>query len=337
MKLSGRSDFLEALDSSGLLPEEKRPVHVKGQKRLSLQRSCIPDHEPLELPDLKEFRIRWPVLISILSIHLLAIPAFWTFTPDALYAFLFLWFATGCWGITVGYHRMISHRAFSAPPWVRAFHLFWAALSMQQGPISWARQHRAHHKYSDTMADPHPQKYGFFFGHIGWAFLAHRFLGRSPERKEVPLDLLNDPLLVFFERFHLWFLFGSLVGLYVLGGWPWFFWAGALRLTFVLHITWAINSVVHRWGYRSFETNDSSVNNPLMGLLAWGEGWHNNHHRYPFSARQGFRWWEVDFSWWWIKALRLLRLANAVKTSTAVAIDQHHHEPLIPSTKIRGV
>ena len=309
--MAGRTDFhrknwIQRLVNAG-------DVASFGSKNPALK---MPNHEIQRLPSLSEFRIRWPVLISIIAIHLLAIPVFWIYNLSSIFTFLFLWFATGCWGITVGYHRMISHRSFSAPAWIRAFHMFWASISLQQGPISWARQHRAHHKYSDTMADPHPQKFGFWFGHIGWTFLAHQYLGRSPERKEIPADLARDPVLIFFEKYHLHFFFASLIVLYWTGGLPMLIWGGAFRVVWVLHITWAINSVVHRWGYRNFETNDTSVNNIPMALLAWGEGWHNNHHRYPFSAREGILFWEIDFSWLWIRSLEKLGLINDVRVQS---------------------
>lgn len=260
------------------------------------------------------FRIRWQVLIPLGVLHLGAVVALFNFQLDAFLTFLALWLLTGMLGITVGYHRMLSHQAFETYPWVRGLHLFFAALTMQQGPIAWARIHRAHHQFSDTIRDPHPQLFGIFFGHLGWSFLAHREIGRSDIVRRIPDDLINDPIVRFFETFWYPIFLASFLALYLVGGWPMLLWAGFFRTAFVLHITWSVNSLTHRWGYRNFETRDKSVNNWLVGILAWGEGWHNNHHQFPYSARHGIKWWEIDLSWLWIQLLKYFGLAWRVKT-----------------------
>lgn len=260
-----------------------------------------------------DFRIRWKVFFPLLLLHMGALAAFWNFTWPAFIAFLVLWAVTGLLGITVGYHRLLAHRSFETHKLVRLFHLICSSISLQQGPISWVRIHRAHHRHSDTRADPHCQLYGFFFGHMGWSFLSHKEIGRSELARTIPNDLRNDKLILFFETYHYHFFIASLVALAWIGGWPLFLWAGCFRTVFVMHITWSVNSLTHRYGYRNYETIDWSTNYWPIGILAWGEGWHNNHHKFPYSARHGLRWWEVDLSWAWIRILKTLGLAWNIK------------------------
>jgi len=267
---------------------------------------------------LKEFRVRWRVLVPLTLLHLGAIAAFWHFTWGAFSLAVLLWATTGVFGITVGYHRLLTHQSFETYPVVKWFHLFCASLTLQQGPISWVRLHRAHHAYSDTPADPHPQTYGFFFGHCGWAFLSHATIGRSEDVRRIPRDLAGDPVIQFFENWHYPLFFASLVFFYLVGGLPYLLWAGCFRTAFTLHTTWSVNSLSHRIGYRNFATKDSSTNSRFVSLLTLGEGWHNNHHRYPSSAKQGMRLSEPDFSWAWIQFLRLIGLAWNVRVPSGI-------------------
>lgn len=268
------------------------------------------------------FRIRWQVLLPLIAMHMGALLAFYYITWDALLLTVVLWLVTGLFGITIGYHRLLTHRAFETYPWVRRFHALCAAPALQQGPLAWVRQHRAHHAYSDTEKDPHPQYLGFGFGHMGWSFLSHKTICRSKLAKLEPVDLKDDPVMRFLEQWHLPLVILSLVGLYLWGGLPYLLWAGCFRIVWVMHITWTVNSLGHRFGYRSYDTADKSTNNWLVAALAFGEGWHNNHHRFPDSARQGLLPWEIDLSWHWIRFLRFLGLAWNVREPEAVAISK---------------
>lgn len=272
---------------------------------------------PLPFPSLREFKIRWPVLFVYAVIHIGAAFAPWFFSWPAFWATLFLWAATGMWGVSAGYHRLLSHRSYDTYHFVKWFHAFWGALSMQLGPITWARLHRTHHAKSDTIEDPHTQQFGFFFGHMGWTFLAHRNVGRSPLLKRELRDLTSDPILRFLEKYYLQLYVASLVGLWVIGGWPMLIWAGFLRTILLLHTTWAVNSIGHRWGSRRFETYDTSQNNAVLAPLTWGEGWHNNHHRFPNSAQFGLTKYEFDIGWVWIRFLKSMGLVWNVKTPSA--------------------
>lgn len=257
--------------------------------------------------------IRWRVFYALAILHIGALCAFFFISKSAIFAGMVLWLLTGLVGITVGYHRLFSHRSFETYKIVEYFHLLCAALAMQQGPISWVRIHRAHHRYSDTNRDPHPQHLGYIFGHGGWAFIVTSDLDLHGASNIAPSDLRKDKAILFFERFHFTLFFLSFVILYIIGGIEWLLWAGFFRVVFVMHITWAINSITHRFGYRNYQTNDKSKNFWPLAILAFGEGWHNNHHRFPNSARQGLRYWEFDLSWYWIKMLELLGLAWNIK------------------------
>ena len=209
-------------------------------------------------------------------------------------------YAMGMFGVTAGYHRYFSHRAFKTS---RAFQLVlaWLAIcTMQQGVLWWASHHRQHHRVSDKPADVHsPVQHGFLEAHIGW-FWNHR----TTDVKEVT-DFLHYPELRWLDRHY------ALPGTFMaalcmaVGGWPalvgWG-WAAVL----VWHCTFTINSLCHMWGTKRFDTRDESRNNLLLALLTFGEGWHNNHHHYQSAARCGFRWWELDLSYLILRALAAL-------------------------------
>ena len=229
-------------------------------------------------------------------------------------------------GIMVGYHRLFTHKSFRA---VRPVQIILGILGSMafQGPlISWVGMHRMHHQHSDTQGDPHsphaPRRRlwrrirGFWHAHIGWAFSpmpanAARYAG----------DLLRDRVIrVVSALFPLWALVGLLlpavVGLCV-DGWygaiTGFVWGGLVRALICHHATWSVNSICHLWGSRPYESGDHSRNNPVVGVLALGEGWHNNHHAFPSSARHGLRWWQIDVSYYVIRMLVLFRLAWGVR------------------------
>ncbi len=229
--------------------------------------------------------------------------------------------------VTIGYHRLFTHRAFKAGP--RTTYAIGALASMAvQGPvIEWAAVHRRHHQHSDDDRDPHsPHLHGeglmavvlgFWHAHVGWLFKPH-FDGLA---KYVP-DLLKDPVITRVNRHYPYWIVIGLVLPAIIGGvattsW-WgvllgFVWGGLVRLAVVHHITWSVNSVCHIWGSRTYRSNDESRNNPIFGVLAFGEGWHNNHHAFPASARHGLAWWQFDLSYILIRAMQLVGLASDVK------------------------
>lgn len=235
-------------------------------------------------------------------------------------------------GITIGYHRLCTHKSFKTSASLR--YLFAAAGSMAvQGPvIRWCAEHRKHHQHSDAEGDPHSPHVsasgswgqgiratlrGALHAHVGWLL---RPSGEGLGKYAV--DLRKDGAVVLANRqFLLWVIAGLLIPA-VLGGllaMSWmgvllgFLWGGLVRVLLVHHITWSVNSVCHLWGTRPFDSHDESRNNPLVGVLALGEGWHNNHHAFPTSARHGLRWWELDLSYLFIRILETLGLARDVR------------------------
>ncbi len=233
------------------------------------------------------------------------------------------WLVTGL-GITVGFHRMLTHRSFEAPAWVRAFWLALGSMAVEGGALNWAAIHAEHHVHSDAEGDPHSPLEGFWHAHLGWMWSG--FHG-DPERY-VP-QLVGDRLVNWFERtFIVWvgvgllvpFVIGGLVGSPLAPAAPWSWpaawmalvWGGLIRIGVTHHITWSVNSVCHMFGRRMFDTKDVSRNNALVGVLALGEGWHNNHHAFPRSAFHGLRWWQVDLSGYVIRLMEALGLAKDV-------------------------
>ena len=249
-------------------------------------------------------------VVFMVAVHAGAVAALAWFTWTNLAVMLALYALTGL-GITVGFHRLLSHRSFNTPRWVRNVIATVGCMAMQGGPLRWAADHRTHHFHSDSEGDPHDIERGFFFAHMGWLF--YLFPAEYDERRILhhTRDLARDPWLRRLDRYH--YIPGFAVGalLLAVGGLPLFLWGFCARLVLLYHSTWLVNSAAHKWGYRSFP-EAPGTNNWLVALLAFGEGWHNNHHAWPSSARQGLRGWELDVSWAVIRLLHRLGLASDV-------------------------
>ena len=256
--------------------------------------------------------LKWPTIIFMLVIHLLAgvalLPQFWSWGSVA--TLLILYWVTACLGVTLGYHRLLSHRSFKVPQWLARFFATCGALSAEYGPITWSGIHRQHHKYSDTDPDPHDMNKGFWWSHIGWMFYD------VPAEKNVrkyTADLRQDPYFRWLDK---WFLLLQIplgLTLYLIGGWSLVLWGIPLRLAVVYHVTWLVNSATHTWGERPYDTDDNSRNNKWVAALTFGEGWHNNHLAYPSSAKQGLQRGQIDLTWYHIVLLKYLRLATNVR------------------------
>jgi len=270
----------------------------------------------------------------------IAIALMWGTAIDATSLALFLGMSTvSAMGVTVGFHRMATHRSFRAPAPVR--YLLAAAGSMAvQGPvITWCAEHRRHHLHSDTEGDPHSPHMdengswgtgfvammrGAFHAHMGWLFSPHsRGLGRYSK------DLKRDPVLVAVDRqFPMWVVIGmvlpavigGLVSMSWYGALLGFLWGGLIRLFAVHHVTWSVNSICHLWGTRPYDSGDESRNNAIVAVLGFGEGWHNNHHAFPSSARHGLHWWQIDASWLMIRLMGAVGLAKDIRTPSAARL-----------------
>jgi stearoyl-CoA desaturase (Delta-9 desaturase) len=231
-------------------------------------------------------------------------------------------------GITVGYHRLFTHRAFETHAVVKFILVLLGSMALEGPVLKWVAQHRKHHNHSDQVDDPHsPHLHGegwlgmlsgMWHAHMGWIFQPD-----VPNIKRYIPDLVKQRWLRFASgMFPVWAIIGVLIPT-VLGGlltMSWtgallgFLWGGLVRIFFVHHITWSINSVCHLWGTRPYKSDDQSRNNFIFGFLAFGEGWHNNHHAFPASARHGLRWWEIDTSYLFIRGMELIGLAWNVRT-----------------------
>lgn len=254
----------------------------------------------------------WSVIIYMTSIHLIALLAFLpsNFSWGAVGITAFLYWLTACIGVTLGYHRLVSHRSFETPKWLEYFLVFCGTLACEGGPISWVGLHRIHHKYSDHEGYSHDSNKGFWWSHMGWMFV------KNPANNDVPKytkDIQNDPFYVFCEKYFIPIQVVLGLLLFWWGGWSFVVWGIFLRLVLVFHVTWFVNSATHKFGYKSHESNDHSRNCWWVALLTFGEGWHNNHHAFQYSARHGLQWWEIDLTWMTIKLLAFFGLAKNIK------------------------
>ena len=254
----------------------------------------------------------WVTLLFMIAVHSIAALAFLpgNFSWAAIGVALLLHWFTGCLGITLGWHRLVSHRSFTVPKWLEYFFVFCGTLACQHGPIMWVGLHRHHHAYSDQSLDHHDSNKGFWWSHMGW------MLREVPAKDEVVRfirDIKDDPFYLFCERFFLPLQIALGVVLYAVGGWPFVLWGIFVRLVAVYHCTWLVYSATHKFGYRSHDTDDKSTNCWWVAVLTYGEGWHNNHHAYQYSARHGLKWWEIDMTWMTIRFLEMVGLAKKVK------------------------
>jgi stearoyl-CoA desaturase (delta-9 desaturase) len=258
-------------------------------------------------------RLNWTTTIAMALFHLGAIAALFVFSWRNFWISVFLyWVATGL-GISLGYHRLHTHRSYKAPRLLEYFFAICGCLTLEGGPITWVATHRIHHQKSDHEGDPHSPRDGMWWSHVGWILF-----GESLDRltgivcKYAP-DLGKDRFYVWINRYFWIPLVVLGAALLAIGGWSLFLWGICLRVVFGLHTTWLVNSATHMWGRRRFATRDDSRNNWWVALLTFGEGWHNNHHAHPTSARHGLAWYEFDPSWITLKILRKFGIAKAVQ------------------------
>ncbi|HQZ40286.1 MAG TPA: fatty acid desaturase [Vicinamibacterales bacterium] len=259
--------------------------------------------------------INWITVIAMTGFHIGAVAALFFFDWGAIAAMLVLWYISGSWGIGMGYHRLLTHRGYKTPKWVEYFLTICGTLALEGGPIFWVATHRIHHQNSDHEGDPHSPREGTYWAHMGWIMTGKAMHHDTQILKRYTPDLSKDPFHVALTTWH--WVPQVVVGLLLLaiGGVPYVLWGVFFRTTFGLHCTWAVNSATHLWGSRRFATRDDSTNNWWVAMLTWGEGWHNNHHAHPVSARHGLAWYEIDFNYAGIKALESLGLAWDVKVA----------------------
>ena len=210
-------------------------------------------------------------------------------------------------GVTVGYHRMLTHRSFQPNPVVKFIFLAFGSMAVEGAALEWAAIHIKHHAHSDRDGDPHSPVEGFWHAHMGWMFKS-----TDADPNVYCRNLVKDPMVVFVSRTFLLWVILSLVIPFAIGGWTRLLWGGFVRIFLTHHITWSVNSVCHTFGKREFETRDQSRNEWIVGLLGLGEGWHNNHHAFPRSAFHGLHWWQFDLSGYVIWSLERIGLVRDV-------------------------
>ena len=242
-----------------------------------------------------------PLLATILAIGLLWQRA--VHWPDIV--LLASMYSLVAFGVTVGFHRMLTHRSFRPHPVVKFVLLVLGSMSLEGPALQWTATHIKHHAQSDREGDPHSPVEGFLHAHVGWLFG-----DRMADPSVYCRNLLKDPMVVFVSRTFLLWVVLSLVIPFAIGGWTGLLWGGLVRIFLTHHVTWSVNSVCHMFGKREFETNDQSHNEWIVGLLGFGEGWHNNHHAFPRSAFHGLHWWQFDMSGYLIWTFERLGLAH---------------------------
>jgi stearoyl-CoA desaturase (Delta-9 desaturase) len=263
--------------------------------------------------------LNWPTTVVLVALHISAVAALFMFSWKALFVAVFLyWMCTGL-GISMGYHRLHTHRSYKVPRWLEYFFAVCGTLTLEGGPIFWTAVHRLHHQKSDELGDPHSPRDGAWWAHVGWILIGETKHNNTRAMAKYAPDLAKDPFYLWLNDYH-WVPLAILTGILALvGGLPMVMWGVGMRVVVGLHATWLVNSATHMWGGRRFNTRDDSRNNWWVALITFGEGWHNNHHAHPTSARHGLAWYEVDHSWILIKLLKAVGIAKAVKVASVTA------------------
>jgi len=266
-----------------------------------------------DVPATNDKTIRWANVTLLVVTHPAAIAALFFWSWQAIVCAVILYWVAGSLGIGMGFHRLLTHRGYHVPKIVEYFLVTCGLLAVEGGPIEWVTTHRIHHAHTDKQGDPHTPRDGGWWAHVWWIVR-----GTAQDHDQATLeryapDLIKDRYYVWLHRFHFVPPLVLTIALLAFGGWGMMLWGGFLRVTLGLHATWLVNSATHLWGRRRFSTPENSRNSWWVALLTFGEGWHNNHHAFPTSARHGLRWYEFDLNWWGIKALQLLGLAHAIK------------------------
>jgi sn-1 stearoyl-lipid 9-desaturase len=257
-------------------------------------------------------KINWITAIFMAAFHVGAIAALFFFTWKAFFVACFLWWVSGSLGIGMGYHRLLTHRGYKTPKWVEYFLTVCATLALEGGPIFWVATHRIHHQFSDKEGDPHTPLDGKWWAHMGWILMGKSLHQDTSTLSRYVPDLTKSKFHIWITKYHYVPVILSGVLLFAIGGLPFLMWGLFMRTVVGLHSTWLVNSATHTWGSRRFTTRDMSTNNWFVALLTFGEGWHNNHHAHPVSARHGLKWYEIDINWYGIWTLKKLGLARHI-------------------------
>jgi stearoyl-CoA desaturase (delta-9 desaturase) len=265
------------------------------------------------IPPIKKLNLATSIVLILFHAGALAAVFFFDWKAVAVAVMLY-WIACGL-GIGTCYHRLLTHRSYKTSKFVEYVLTVCGTLTLEGGPIFWVATHRLHHQLSDRPGDPHTPRDGAWWAHVGWIVFGETMHNNTRIMSRFAPDLGKDRFHVWLSNYH--YVPVVLLGLLLLaaGGWPMVLWALCLRTVLGLHATWLVNSATHMWGKRRFATRDDSRNSWWVALLTFGEGWHNNHHAHPTSARHGLAWYEFDMNWIHIRTMQILGLATAVQTA----------------------
>ena len=265
-------------------------------------------------------KVNWSIVLVMVIFHLGALAALFVFSWQLFITTIFLYWLTTGLGISMGYHRLHTHRSYKVPLGLEYFFAVCGALTLEGGPISWVATHRMHHQKSDLPGDPHSPRDGAWWAHAGWLLTGKTNHSNTKAMSKYAPDLAKDHFYVWLNNYHWVANVAFALLLLAIGGIPLVLWGIFFRITFGLHATWAVNSATHMWGRRRFATRDDSRNNWWVALVTFGEGWHNNHHAHPTSARHGLAWYEFDPSWILIKILKLFGVANSIRVAKVTSV-----------------
>ena len=254
--------------------------------------------------------------LVLILLHAGAIAALFFFSWGRLATAVGLYYMATGLGISMGYHRLHTHRSYKVPKWLEYFFAICGTLTLEGGPIFWVATHRLHHQFSDQPGDPHSPRDGAFWSHMGWIVFGETKHNNTKVMSKYAPDLGKDKFYTWLNHWHWIPVVVLTVILYAIGGLPLVLWGNFVRIVFGLHATWAVNSATHMFGSRRFEIRDDSRNTWWVALISFGEGWHNNHHAHPTSSRHGLAWYEFDPSWLLIKVLRAFGIAKSIHVAS---------------------
>jgi fatty-acid desaturase len=255
----------------------------------------------------------WKNLFIVTTFHLMLIPAFYFLSWKNFVIMVIGNWIVGSLGVGLGYHRLLTHRSFKAPKWLEYTLTTFGTMSMQDDAMKWVATHRMHHAHTETDKDPHSTRPGFWWAHMEWVVKGTaQDHDEATFKKYIP-DLLKDRFQVALANYYLVPIVLSGFLLYAIGGWGAVLWGVFARVVVGWHTTWFVNSLAHYSGKRPFQTKDDSTNNWFVAWLTFGEGWHNNHHAFPTSARHGLRWYQFDMNWITIRVFEKLGWAKNIR------------------------
>ena len=267
-------------------------------------------------------KIQWLRILPFILLHIACLGVFWVGVSWFAVVFMLVFYLIRMFAITAFFHRYFSHKTFQTSRLVQFIFALVGTMSAQRGPLWWVAHHRYHHRHTDTAQDPHSSTHGFWYSHVVWFLNEYNFA----TRKEVIKDWLQYPELIWLDRFSLIVVLLTAMSIYALGEivaimWPGLgttglqlvVWGFVISTVLLTHATLCINSLAHHYGKRDFDTNDHSRNNLFLSIITLGEGWHNNHHYYAGSTRQGFYWWQIDVTYYVLKLMSWLGLVWGLK------------------------